>query len=76
MPVSVYAHSAVVLSDTSTEKIVFVCGGITDMGGNARSACYVYDEINDVWTTMATMNEARYGHGMAVCRGIFLPDHS
>jgi hypothetical protein len=75
---AVYSHTAVALATNTA----LVCGGwVWGMGWRdsthptpALSACSSYSATNDVWSPAAQMNTARYGHGMAVYKGLFVPN--
>ena len=66
---AVFAHTAVAL-DTNT---TLVCGGISNSG--VQSACFSYAAAKDVWSPAAQMITARYEHGMAVYKGLFVANH-
>lgn len=46
-----------------------ICGGLSTLEYNssAQAACYMF--TNNMWTTVASLTTARYGHGMAVYKG-------
>ena len=62
-------HTAVAL-DTNT---ALVCGGWD--GLSVQATCYSYSVTKDVWSPAAQMITARYWHGMAVYKGLFVADH-
>jgi hypothetical protein len=67
---AVYLHTALTL-DTNT---ALVCGGSN--GSAAQSECFSYAATEDVWSPAAQMITARYLHGMAVYKGLFVADHN
>jgi Bacterial Ig-like domain (group 3)/MBG domain (YGX type)/Kelch motif len=50
-------HASIVLQDGR----VLVVGGSTN-GGGATNAAEIYDPMNDSWTNLSGMTEARFGH--------------
>ena len=62
-------HTAVAL-DANT---ALLCGGIS--GSGVQSACFSYAAAADVWSPAAQMITARYWHGMAVYKGLFVANH-
>jgi hypothetical protein len=66
---SVYSHTAVAL-DTNT---ALVCGGHD--GSAVLSACSSYAATEDVWSPAAQLITARFRHGMAAYKGLFVANH-
>ncbi|CAM6004282.1 unnamed protein product [Sphagnum balticum] len=69
MEEAVNSHTAVAL-DTNT---ALVCGGYN--GSAIQSACSSYAATEDVWSPAAQMITARWAHGMAVYKSLFVADH-
>jgi hypothetical protein len=68
---AVAGHTAVAL-DANT---ALVCGGSNDGGDSTLSACFSYAATRDMWSPAAQMITARYNHGMAVYKSLFLADY-
>jgi hypothetical protein len=67
MPRALCSHGAVVLNDAATTAMV--CGGRARDNYSAQATCFMYSALDDVWTTVASLNTPRYFHGMAVYKG-------
>jgi len=65
LPVGLHFHTAVA---NDTLDTALVCGGLTG-ALYVQSACYTYSLTANAWTQAASLNTARYGHGMAVYKG-------
>ena len=60
MPVACQGGAAVVWND----KIILIGG--TDASGNIRAEVFMYDLESGVWSSLASMPTARYGHRLGI----------
>jgi hypothetical protein len=66
MPRALFNHRAVALGDG--HLWVLVCGGLNG-SDSVRAECYEYNISFDTWLRAASLNTARWGHGMSVYKG-------